>query len=280
MRTTPRSCSRSPPPGQRLLGSSGGEVVWLQGFDETRWRDPRLPTVEELDAVTDRPLAIWRADGHICLANTEAIVRAGVGDLDGAERAAGGGFTGRVRSEANDRLHRWCSQALSDREVQDLQLRAAGLAASRGVTSVHEMSMPAGAGLRDLEVFLAHRDTPAGRRRADRRHDGRPADHGPPAAVDRRRPAGRRLDRRAYGRPARALRRRLRRRPGRLRRRGPGGVLPERAHGGAPGGRARDRGPGDRTGAVGLGAGLRARWIRAAAATSAPGATGSSTSRW
>ncbi len=138
--------------------ASGGEVVWLQGFDETRWRDPRLPTVEELDAVTDRPLAIWRADGHICLANTEAIVRAGVGDLDGAERAAGGGFTGRVRSDANDRLHRWCSQALSDREVQDLQLRAAGLAASRGVTSVHEMSMPAGAGLRDLEVFLAHRD--------------------------------------------------------------------------------------------------------------------------
>ena len=37
-------------------------------------------------------------------------------------------------------------------------MRAAALAASRGVTSVHEMSMPAGAGLRDLEVFLAHRD--------------------------------------------------------------------------------------------------------------------------
>lgn len=138
--------------------ASGGHVVWLQGFDETRWRDPRLPTIEELDAATERPLAIWRADGHVCLANTEAITRAGVADLDGAERAADGRFTGRVRSEANDRLHRWCSQELSDREVQDLQLRAAGLAASRGVTSVHEMSMPAAAGLRDLEVFLAQRD--------------------------------------------------------------------------------------------------------------------------
>jgi predicted amidohydrolase YtcJ len=133
-------------------------AVWLEGFDETRWRDPRLPTIEELDAVTDRPLAIWRTDGHICLANTEAITRAGIADLAGVERASGGGFTGRVRAQANDRLHRWCSQALSDREVQDLQLRGAGLAASRGVTSIHEMSMPAGAGLRDLEVLLAQRD--------------------------------------------------------------------------------------------------------------------------
>jgi predicted amidohydrolase YtcJ len=134
------------------------EVVWLQGFDETRWSDPALPGLAELDAITPRPLAIWRADGHVCLANTTALVQGAVADLPGTERASGGGYTGRVRMEANDRLHRWFAQTLSDHDVQELQLRAAGLAATRGVTSIHEMSMPAGHGLRDLEVFLAQRD--------------------------------------------------------------------------------------------------------------------------
>lgn len=134
------------------------EVVWLQGFDETRWSDPALPGLAELDAITPRPLAIWRVDGHVCLANTAALVQGAVADLPGTERASGGGYTGRVRMEANDRLHRWFAQTLSDHDVQELQLRAAGLAATRGVTSIHEMSMPAGHGLRDLEVFLAQRD--------------------------------------------------------------------------------------------------------------------------
>ena len=141
----------------RERAAASGEVVWLQGFDETRWRDPVLPSLIELDSVTPRPLAIWRADGHLCLANTAALVQGAVAELPGVEPASGGGYTGRVRMEANDRLHRWFAQTLSDHDVQELQLRAAGLAAARGVTSVHEMSMPAGLGLRDLEVFLAHR---------------------------------------------------------------------------------------------------------------------------
>ncbi|MEO8291836.1 MAG: amidohydrolase family protein [Actinomycetota bacterium] len=132
-------------------------TVWLQGFDETRWTDHGLPSLAELDEITSRPLVIWRADGHVCLANTAAIVQGGVGDLPGTERA-GGPWTGRVRMEANDRLHRWFALALSDHEVQELQLRAAALAAARGITSLHEMSMPAGHGLRDLEVVLSQRE--------------------------------------------------------------------------------------------------------------------------
>ena len=73
--------------------------------------------------------AVWRADGHVCLANTAAILHGAVADVPGTEPAPGGGFTGRVRMEANDRLHRWFAQTLSDHEVQELQLRAAGLAA-------------------------------------------------------------------------------------------------------------------------------------------------------
>lgn len=141
----------------RDRSASGEGVVWLQGFDETRWPDPRLPGLEELDAVTPRPLAIWRADGHISLANRAAMEQSGAAELEGIERGDAGDPTGRVRMQANDRLQRWFAQSLPDREVQDVQLRAAGVAASRGITSVHEMSMPAGHGLRDLEVFLAHR---------------------------------------------------------------------------------------------------------------------------
>jgi predicted amidohydrolase YtcJ len=141
---------------QRAAGDA--PVMWLQGFDETRWHDPALPSLGELDAITQRPLAIGRADGHVSLANSAAILQGGVGDLPGTERAPGGAYTGRVRMEANDLLHRWFAQTLSDHDVQELQLRAAALAASRGITSMHEMSMPSGQGLRDLQVLLAQRD--------------------------------------------------------------------------------------------------------------------------
>jgi predicted amidohydrolase YtcJ len=66
--------------------------------------------------------------------------------------------TGALTGEANRRLRRWFAQAIPDREVQELQLRAAAVAASRGVTCVHEMSMPAVRGLRDLQVLLGHRE--------------------------------------------------------------------------------------------------------------------------
>jgi predicted amidohydrolase YtcJ len=142
----------------RERASEPADTVWLEGFDETTWDDPALPTLADLDAVTPLPLAIWRIDGHVCLANTAAIEQGGIATADGVERVPDGSPTGRIAREANDRLHRWFGHALTDHEVQELQLRAAGLAASRGVTTVHEMSMPAGQGLRDLEVLLGHRD--------------------------------------------------------------------------------------------------------------------------
>ena len=148
---------------QELLAIAGQRseesprVTFLGGFDETRWDDPRPPSLAELDAVTSGPLVIRRADGHVALANTAALNAAEVLALRGVERDAGGNPTGRVTQEANTRLGRWSTLMLSDQEVQELQLRAAALAASRGITTIHEMSMPHELGLRDLEVFLAHR---------------------------------------------------------------------------------------------------------------------------
>jgi predicted amidohydrolase YtcJ len=141
-----------------VRGRSVDGIDVLQGYDESRWDDRRIPTLEELDGVQDGPLVIRRADGHVALANTAAIRGADIGDVPGCERDADGKLTGRITQEADQRLWAWVTSAMTDHQVQDHQLRAASLAASRGVTSVHEMAMPHWYGPRDVDVFLAHRD--------------------------------------------------------------------------------------------------------------------------
>lgn len=143
---------------QARAAEGEGPVVLL-GFDESRWGDPTHPRIEELDAVTSRPLMIHRADGHLALANSAALDAAGIrSDPDGVERNADGSPTGRVTRGAVERLGRWAFTSIDDNEIQELQLRAAALGASNGVTTAHEMSMPHWLGLRDLQVFLGHRD--------------------------------------------------------------------------------------------------------------------------
>jgi hypothetical protein len=134
------------------------DPVMLSGFDETRWDRPEHPGLVDLDAVSGSvPLVIVRTDGHITLANSAAIEAADVADLAGAERDAEGALTGRLTQRAGEALSRWIAAALTDHQVQELQLSAAALASARGITTVHEMQMPHGAGLRDLQVFLGHR---------------------------------------------------------------------------------------------------------------------------
>ena len=67
------------------------------------------------------------------------------------------GTTGRLTGNAGQAAKRWFSTNLSDHDVEELQLAAASLAVAHGVTTIHEMSMPADRGMRDLEILLAHR---------------------------------------------------------------------------------------------------------------------------
>ena len=103
------------------------------------------------------PLVIRRADGHTSLANPAAIEAAGLEANEGLERDDQGAPTGRLTREANDAAGRWVLESLSDHQLQDLQLQAAALAASHGITAVHEMAMPHWHGDRELDVFLRHR---------------------------------------------------------------------------------------------------------------------------
>jgi len=133
------------------------EIVALQGFDETGWEVPELPTLAELDAAVERPLVVRRVDGHLALANSAALRAADVTEIEGCERDEGGRPTGVVTRRANAELGRWAAALRSDHQIERLQLAAASLAASRGVTAVHEMSMPHDDGERDVDVFRRHR---------------------------------------------------------------------------------------------------------------------------
>ena len=134
-----------------------GEALLVHGFDETRWNPSNLPSLQELDDVSEKPVIVVRADGHLSLANRPALEASEALGLPGAERDEEGAPTGTVRREANARLQEWFHRNLPAHEVQHYQLEAAGLAAARGVTCVHEMAIPEMRGMRDVEALLAQR---------------------------------------------------------------------------------------------------------------------------
>ena len=141
----------------RRRAGGGDRPLLLLGYDESAWPDAGLPTLDALDSACARPLVIRRTDGHASLANTAALEASGVLELPGVERDPAGVATGMITQQANSVLGLWVMSAVDDHERQNLQLQAASLAASRGITSVHEMSMPHWNGEHDLRVLLDHR---------------------------------------------------------------------------------------------------------------------------
>ena len=131
--------------------ASGDGPYHLEGFDESTWDDPQLPSAADLDEITVEPVVIARTDGHLALVNGSALKAAEVVE-DGVERDDAGEPLGRVHGEANRRVSSWIESTYERHRVEELQLEAAALAAARGVTSVHEMSMDRS----DLEVLLGH----------------------------------------------------------------------------------------------------------------------------
>jgi predicted amidohydrolase YtcJ len=142
---------------RRRATGEDGEVVFLLGYDESRWHPRELPSLDQLEEACPRPLIVRRVDGHTALVNRLALEKSGALDLPGVQRDDLGQPTGVVTDRANDTIGRWVLASIDDRDRQELQLEAASLAASRGVTTVHEMSMPAWTGERDLRVLLGHR---------------------------------------------------------------------------------------------------------------------------
>lgn len=141
----------------RTVAAGREGPLLVHGFDESKWRDRTQPSIDELDAVYDGPLAVVRVDGHVTLANRRALEGAGLQGAVGLELGEDGAPSGRVTQEANARLRRWFNTHLAEHEIEQLQLAAASLAVSHGVTCIHEMSMIHERGVRDLEILLSHR---------------------------------------------------------------------------------------------------------------------------
>ena len=147
---------------EELLGLVAEEVthnptrIFAQGFDESQWDKPELPTLNELDDIADVPVVLVRADGHISLANSAALRESGAMEERGVEIGTNGAPTGVVAQDANSQVQRWFHETLTSHDLRELQLEASAIAASRGVTCVHEMAIPAWSGRRDIETLLEH----------------------------------------------------------------------------------------------------------------------------
>ena len=117
--------------------------TWIRGYGwrNADWPDSRLPTKEDLDAVTgDRPAALISKDFHGLWLNSAALAVAG-GDLEThggvVERDANGEPTGVLLEEAA-----WQFKAryltIPDGDYVDAMRAGVKLAHARGVTCVHD----------------------------------------------------------------------------------------------------------------------------------------------
>ena len=65
----------------RAAAADGGPDEWLtgSGWTESRWSPPAFPTKADLDeAAPQRPVILWRIDGHGAVANSRALALAGI----------------------------------------------------------------------------------------------------------------------------------------------------------------------------------------------------------
>jgi len=122
---------------------------WVQGgnWDEQAWTPARLPTRELIDTVTpETPVFVGRYDGHMALANSVALKRAGVSaktpDPPGGTivRDAAGNPTGVLKDAAMGFVDRVIPPPTPDQRMRAIRLALAHMA-SLGVTSVQAMSV-------------------------------------------------------------------------------------------------------------------------------------------
>jgi len=149
---------------ERAVTQPPGTWIVARGYDQARLLEQRHPTRDDLDQATNRhPVLLVRACGHIGVANSLALERAGIGpatpDPPGGtiDRAPDGTPTGVVRESALA-LVRAQLPAPTVEELTEA-IRLAGETFLRfGVTSVQE------AGIQRAEEFLAYQELASERR--------------------------------------------------------------------------------------------------------------------
>jgi predicted amidohydrolase YtcJ len=135
---------------------------WITGgdWDHENWSPARLPARQSIDAVTaGHPVFINRLDGHMALANSQALQLAGITrdtpDPPGGTivRDAAGEPTGVLKDAAMGRVYRAIPEPSED-QIAEAVRAAMRYAAENGVTSVQDMSAAPGI-LRVYQALLA-----------------------------------------------------------------------------------------------------------------------------
>jgi predicted amidohydrolase YtcJ len=130
---------------ERARGRPG---EWILGgeWDDQRWSPPALPTRELIDDRTNgTPVFVTRYDGHMALANSAALGRAGVTEATadppgGVIVRDGRGFpTGVLKDAAMELVARVVPKMTPDQRLHAVK-RALQHAATVGVTSVQDMN--------------------------------------------------------------------------------------------------------------------------------------------
>ena len=136
-------------------GPAGDGLLWGDGYDETRFDRPELPSPAELAAAAGgRPVYLSRVDGHQGLATLDVLGDSGALEATGCDRDPAGTPTGVTRGEANHLARRFALQTLPAATLLAAQDAALARAARQGGACVHEMGGPDIAGRRDFELLL------------------------------------------------------------------------------------------------------------------------------
>lgn len=135
-----RQAADERPPGQWIMG---------QGWNETDWTEPHMPTRDWLDrAAPGHPVLLWRCDLHLAAANTAALKLAGIDSHtpdppEGRiERDAAGKPTGILRELAINLVRDAVAPPDPD-GVTDAFEDAASALHRRGVTGIHDVRLMA-----------------------------------------------------------------------------------------------------------------------------------------
>lgn len=143
---------------RRDLGSLA-EGKWLRGwgYDDTLLAEGRHPRREDLDAVSlDVPIVVSHISGHFAVANSRALELAGIHE-DRADPSDGrfvreesGTLTGLMWEMGAVHAILDAIPPVSEQDVKNAAVYAAGVAAERGMTSIHDLGVGIMAG--DLEI--------------------------------------------------------------------------------------------------------------------------------
>ena len=135
-----RQAAEDRPPGQWIMG---------QGWNETDWTEPRMPTRESLDrAAPSHPVLLWRCDLHLAAANSAALKLAGIdaGTPDPPEgrieRDAAGEPTGILRELAINLVRQAVAPPDAD-QIEEAFADATNALHRRGITGIHDVRLMA-----------------------------------------------------------------------------------------------------------------------------------------